>query len=196
MPGQSVLAWATTCTPGQKRLRPRENACAQATIHAPGRQRLCPCDNGCCAGGVFFHKHPKLQRSGDDVCVQATTPASGRQRPHACRRQRVCPCDDGCRLGGVYTPNFNARATTSASGRQRLRMGDYVRARATTSGSYRPNVGIFFCFGNPNKTFPLSLFKNYSNCVEHGNPKLFLLVGVFLSALNRDLAFLSRHLSV
>ena len=64
------------------------------------------------------------------------------------------------------------------------------------SGSFCPNVGIFFCFGNPNKTFPLSLFENYSNCVEDGNPKLFLLVGVFLSALKRDLAFLSRHLLI
>ena len=85
---------------------------------------------------------------------------------------------------------------TSTSGQQRLHTGDDIRARATTSGSYCPNVGIFFCFRNPNKTFPLSLFKNYSKCVEDGNPKVFLLVGVFVSALNRDLAFLSRHLSI
>ena len=194
MPGQSILARATTCT--------------------PGRQRLRPCDDGWCVGGVFFHKHPKLQRSCDDVyvrattsaCVRVTTSASGRQRVHpsddvrmragdnACARATTGAAWEGCFF--TNTPNFNARATTFASRRQRLRTGDDVHARATMSGSFCPNVGIFFCFGNPYKTFPLSLFENYSNCVEDGNPKLFLLVGVFLSALNCDLAFLSRHLSI
>ena len=240
---------------GRRRVRPGGNACARTRMHARGRQCMRPCDDGWRVGGVFFHKHPKLQRSCDGVCARARMPASGRQCPHARGRQRVRLGDNVCaratmgaaREGCFFTntPNFNARATTSASGRQhlrpgddvrmragdnacarattgaawegcfftntpnfnawvttstsrrqRLRTGDDVRARATTSGSYCPNVGILFCFGNPNKTFPLSLFENYSNCVEDGNPKLFLLVGVFLSALNRDLAFLSRHLSV
>ena len=110
---------------------------------------------------------------------------------NACARAVMGAAWEGCFF--TNTPNFSARAMTSVSRRQRLRLGDDVRARATTSGSYFSNVGIFSCFGNPNKTFPLSLFENYSNCVEDGNPKLFLLVGVFLSALNRDLAFLSRH---
>ena len=128
---------------------------ARATMSASGRQhlrpgddvRVRPCDDGCCAGGVFFHQHPKLQRSCDDVYVRATTLAHGRRRP-------------------------------------RSRNDIWIL------------FGIFFRFCNPNKTFPLSLFENYSNSVEDGNPKLFLLVGVFLSALNRDLAFLSRHLSI
>ena len=157
-PGHNACVWATTSASGRQRLRPGHNACVWATTsactwattRAPGRQHLRPCDDRCRVGGVFFHKHPKLQRSGDDVCVRATT----------------------------------------------VRTGDDVRARATTSGSYCPNVGIFFCFRNPNKTFPLSLFENYSNCVEDGNPKLFLLVRVSFSALNRDLAFLSRHLLI
>ena len=122
---------------GQRRLRSGGNAYAWARTHACGRQHLRPCDDRCRVGGVFFHKPPKLQRSGDDVCV-----------------------------------------------------------RATTFGSFFSNIGIFSCFGNPIKTFPLSLFENYWNCIEDGNPKLFLLVGVFLSALKHDLPFLSRHLSI
>ena len=118
------------------RRRLGESVSTRATTSTPSRERMRAGD-GCRVGGVFFHKHPKLQRSGDDVCI-----------------------------------------------------------RATTSESCFSNVGIFSCFGNPNKTFPLSLFENYSNCIEDGNPKLFLLVGVFLSALNHDLAFLSRHLSI
>ena len=204
--GDDVYARAETPTSARECMRAGENACAQATTHAPGRQCLRPCNDGWRVGGVLFHKHPKLQRSCNGVCARATTPAFGRRHPHAHGRQRVRPGNDVCAratTGAAWegcfftnTSNFNARATTSASGRQRLHTGDDVRARATMSGSYCPNVGIFFCFGNPNKTFPLSLFENYSNCVEDGNPKLFLLVRVFLSALNHDLAFLSRHLSI
>ena len=142
---------------------------------------------------MFFSQTPQTStlgrrrlHPGDNACVRATT--------SACARATTRAAWEGCFF--TNTPNFNTRTTTSTSGRQRLRTGDDVCARATTSGSYCPNVGISFCFGYPNKTFPLSLFENYSNCVEDGNPKLFLLVGVFLSALNRDLAFLSRHLSV
>ena len=136
----------------------------------------------------------------------ATTAVGARAKAYSLRRQRLRPSDNVCAhvtMGAAWegcfftnTPNFNARATTSASERQRVRPGDDVRACAMTFGSFFSNVGIFSCFGNPNKTFPLSLFENYSNCVEDGNPKLFLLVGVFRSALNRDLAFLSRHLSI
>ena len=189
-----------------KRPRSGDDMYARAVTRAPARERMHTGDDGWHVGGMFFHKHPKLQRSCDDVCVRATTPASGRRRSHARGQQCMRPGNNVCAratTGAAWegcfftnTPNFNARATTSASGRQRLCTGDDVRARPTTSGSFCPNVGIFFCFGNPNKTFPLSFFENYSNCVEDGNPKLFLLVGVFLSALNRDLAFLSRHLSI
>ena len=133
---------ATTPVGAWAKARSGDDVYAQTATPAPGRQRLRPRDDKCRMGGVFFHKHPKLQRSGDNVCVRATTLAS--------RHRRLDP---------VFS-----------------------------------NLGIFLCFGNPNKTFPLSLFENYSNCVEDGNPKLFLLVGVFLSALNCDLAFLSRHL--
>ena len=125
----AVGAQAKAYPLGQRRLRPDGNACTQARTHAHRRQHLRPCNNECRVEGVFFHKHPKLQRSGDD-------------------------------------------------------------------DAWFSNVGIFLCFGNPNKTFPLSLFENYWNCVEDGNPKLFLLVGVFLSALKCDLPFLSRHLSI
>ena len=77
-----------TSTLGRRRLCLGDNACvrattfecARATTRAPGRQRLRPCDNRCRVGGVFFHKHPKLQHSGDDVCVWATTVTHGRQR--------------------------------------------------------------------------------------------------------------------
>ena len=120
----------------------------------------------------------KRTRSGDDIYARAATPAPTQRRV--------------LRGRGV----FSQTPQTSALGRRHLRPGNNACVRATTSGSYFSNVGIFSCFGNPNKTFPLSLFENYSNCVEDGNPKLFLLVGVFLSALNRDLAFLSRHLSI
>ena len=181
---------------GRRRVRPRGNACARASTHACGRQRLCLCDDGCRTGGVFFHQHPKLQRSSDDVCVRATMPASGRRHTHASGRQRLRLCDDGCHVGGVFfhqhpklqrsDDDVCVRATTLAHGRQRPCLRDDVWIL----------FGIFFGFRNPNKTFPLSLLKNYSNCVEDGNPKLFLLVRVFLSALNCDLAFLSRHLSI
>ena len=93
-----VYARAETPAPARQRMRAGDNVCARATTGgawegcfftitpnfgapatapASGRQRVRPCDDGCRTGGVFFHKHPKLQRSGDDVCVRATTPASG-----------------------------------------------------------------------------------------------------------------------
>ena len=153
------------------------------------------------AVGARVKAYPLGQRRlhpGSNACAWARTHARGRQC--MCPGDNVCACaTTGATWEGCFftnTPNFSARATTSSSGRQRLRSGDDVHARAATFGSFFSNVGIFSCFGNPNKTFPLSLFENYWNCVEDGNPKLFLLVGVFLSALNRDLAFLSRHLSI
>ena len=98
------------------------SASGRRYTRAPRRQLLCPCDDECCAGGVFFHQHPKLQRSGDDVCVRATMPASG--------RQRVRPADNACAratTGAAWegffftnTPNFNARAMTSVLARRRL----------------------------------------------------------------------------
>ena len=56
------------------------NFSARATTSVSKRQCLHLCDDGCRVGGVFFHKHPKLQRLGNDVCVWATTPAFGRRR--------------------------------------------------------------------------------------------------------------------
>ena len=79
----AVGAWAKVYLLGRRRLRPGGNTCVRARMHARGRQHLRPCDDGCRVGGVFFHKHPKLQRSGDDVCVRVTTPASGRRRPRS-----------------------------------------------------------------------------------------------------------------
>ena len=76
-------------------------------------------------------------RPGDNACARATTGAAR----------------EGCFF--TNTPNFNARATTSASGRQRLRPGDDVRVRpgdnacvwATTSAPVRRRVprgrGVF-----------------------------------------------------
>ena len=83
----AVGARAKAYPHGRRRLRPGGNACARARTHAPGRQRLRPCDDRCCVGGVFFHKHPKLQRSGDDVCIRVTTPVFERRRP--CSRDDV-----------------------------------------------------------------------------------------------------------
>ena len=141
----------------RRRLRPGENACVWATTSALERRRV-PVE------GVFFHKHPKLQRSGDDVCIWATTSAPVRRRvPHG-------------------RDVFSQTLQTSALRRRRLRLGDNICARATTgaawegcfftnipnfsahattSGSCFSNLGIFSCFGNPNKTFPLSVFENY-----------------------------------
>ena len=123
--------------------------------------------------------------AGDNACARVTTSVFVRQWV--------------LRGRGV----FSQTPQTSALGRRRLHSGDNAYVRATTSALVRRRLdpvfitlAFFLCFGNPNKTFPLSLFENYSNCVEDGNPTLFLLVGGFLSALNRDLAFLSRHLSI
>ena len=173
-----VIGRPQLSVPERKRTCPGNDVYARAATHARGRQRLRPCNDRCHVEGMFFHKHPKLQRSGDNVYVRATTSTS--------RRQRLRSCDDECHIGGVF---FHKHPKLQRS-------GDDVRARATTSRSCFSNAGIFSYFGNPKKTFPLSLFENYLNCVEDGNPKLFLLVGVFLSALNCDLAFLSRHLSI
>ena len=208
VPAQTGPARATTPAPtrrhrratravGARAKQPRsgDDVYARAETLAPTRGRMRAGDDGCRARGVFFHQHPKLQRMSDDVCVRATTPASGRRRMCAPGRQRLRPCDDGCCAGGVF---FHQHPKLQHS-------GDDVCVRVTTlpHGRRRPRsrdvwilFGIFFHFRNPNKTFPLSLFENYSNSVEDGNPKLFLLVRVFLSALNCNLAFLSRHLSI
>ena len=98
-----------------KRPRSGSNACARARTHARGRQRLRPCDDGCRVGGVFFHKHPKLQRSSDNVYIWATTFAPVRRRVP--RGRGVFP----------QTPQ------TLALGRRRLRPGDNACIRATTS---------------------------------------------------------------
>ena len=95
--GDDVYARAEMLAPARERMRPGDNVCARATTGGTWegcfftntallRRRLrpgddvCvhPCNDGCRAGGVFFHKHPKLQRSADDVCVRATTVVHGR----------------------------------------------------------------------------------------------------------------------
>ena len=187
--GDDVYAQAETLAPARGRMRAGEDACTQATTSAPVRRRV-PRGRG------VFSPTPQtstLKRRrlhlDDNACVRATTLASGRRRTCAPGRQRLRSCDDGCRAGGVF---FHQHPKLQRS-------GDDVCVRATTlrtGDDVWILFGIFFRFRNPNKTFPLSLFENYSNSVEDGNPKLFLLVRVFLSALNRNLAFLSRHLSI
>ena len=160
--GDNACVWATTSAPVRQRVargrgvfsqtqRSCDGVCVRSTTpasgrrstRAPGRQRLRPCDDGCRAGGVFFHQHSKLQRSGDDVCirrqrlrpgdnacVQVTTSACARATTRAPGRQRLRPCDDGCRVGGVFFhkhPKLQrsgddvcVRATTVAHGRRRL----------------------------------------------------------------------------
>ena len=137
---------------------------------------------------------------------RTTTTVGAWAKAYPLGRRRLCPGGNTYTRARTHAPArrrvphrrgvFSQTPQTSTLGRRRLRPSDNAYVRETTSGSCFSNVGIFLCFGNPNKTFPLSLFENYSNCIEDGNPKLFLLVGVFLSALNRDLAFLSRHLSI
>ena len=83
------------------------NACARERTHARGRQRLRPCDDGCRVGGVFFHRHPKLQRSGDNVRMCTSD--------NVCARATMGAAWEGCFF--TNTPNFSARATTSTSGR-------------------------------------------------------------------------------
>ena len=187
--GDNVYARAETLAPARGRMRAGDNACVRATTFAPVRRRV-PSGRG------VFSPTPQTSTLERRRLHPATTLASGRRRTCAPRRQRLRPCDDGCRAEGVF---FHQHPKLQRS-------GDDVCVRATTLAHRRRRprsrddvwilFGIFFFFCNPNKTFPLSLFENYSNCVEDGNPKLFLLVGVFLSALNRDLAFLSRHLSI
>ena len=164
VPGQSVPARAVTPAPGRECMRRGDNACAQATTSAPVRRRVL-------RGRGVFSQTPQTSvlgrrclrpgdnirmHAGDNVCARATTGAAW----------------EGCFF--TNTPNFSTQATTSASERQRVRPGDDVYTRATTFGSWFRNVHIFSCFGNPNKTFPLSL-ENYWNCVEDSNPKLFLV---------------------
>ena len=170
----------------RRRVRPGGNACARAMTGAVGEGCFFTNTLNFSARATTCTPGRQRLRPGDDVHMRAGE--------NACDWATTSAVWEGCFF--TNTPNFNAQATTSASERQPLRTGDDVRARVTTSASFCPNVGILFCFGNPNKTFPLSLFENYSNCVEDGKPKLFLLVGVFLSALNRDPTFLSRHLSI
>ena len=64
-------------------------------------------------------------RPGDNASARATTFAAW----------------EGCFF--TNTPNFSARATTSASERLRLHMGDYIRARATTFGACIHDQGWF-----------------------------------------------------
>ena len=106
-----------------KRLRSGGNFCARARTHARGRQLLRPCNDGCRVGGVFFHKHCKLQRSGDDVYVWATTSACARATMCALVRRRVL------RGRGV----FSQTPQNSALGRRHLHPGDNACVRATTS---------------------------------------------------------------
>ena len=180
---QTGPAWATT--PALARRRRRETRAVGAWAKRPR------------SGDDVYAWAETLCAPREDACARATTHAPGRQRLRPVRRRVP-------RGRGVFftnTPNFNARATTSASvATTPYVRGDNACARATTSALARrrldPIWAFFFAFAIQTKLFPLSLFENYSNCVEDGNPKLFLLVRVFLSALNRDLAFLSRHLSI
>ena len=71
---------ATTPTVARKRRRATTAIGTRAATHARGRQRMRLSDDVCRVGGVFFHKHPKLRRLGDDVCIRATTPVSRRRR--------------------------------------------------------------------------------------------------------------------
>ena len=104
----AVCTQAKAYSLGRRRLHPGENACAQVTTHARGRQHLPLCDDRCRVRGVFFHKHPKLQRSGDDVCIRATTSAPVQRRV--------------LRARGV----FSQTPQTLALGRRRLRPGDDI----------------------------------------------------------------------
>ena len=134
--GDDVYVGAVTPAPARERLCVGDNACTRATTHAHGRQRLRPCDDGWHVGGVFFHKHPKFQRSCDDICVWATMSTSGRRRPYARGRERVRLGDDECRVGGVFFhkhPKLQrsgddvcVRATTLAHRRRRPRSRDDV----------------------------------------------------------------------
>ena len=138
--GDDMYARAETLAPARGRMHTGDNACARATMSAPVR-RWVPRGRG-----VYLQtpqtstlERRRLRpgynvrvRPGDNVCARATTGAAR----------------EGCFF--TNTPNFNARATTSASGRQRLRTGDDVRARATTSGSY---LAFFFAFAIQTKLF-------------------------------------------
>ena len=113
---KAVGARAKAFSLERQHLRPGDNAYARARTHVRGRQRLRPCDDGCHMGGVFFHKHFKLQHSWWTTSVF--------------ERQRLHPCNDECCVGGVFFHKHSklqrsgddlyVRATTLVSGRQRL----------------------------------------------------------------------------
>ena len=163
--GDNACARATTFAPVRRRVvcgrgvfsqtqRSCDGVCGRVTMPASGRRRTCalgrqrlrPCNDGCHAGGVFFHQHSKLQRSGDDVCVRATTSACARATARAPVRRRVP------RGRGVFHkhPKLQrsgddvcVRATTLAHGRQRPRLRDDVWIL----------FGIFFAFAIQTKLF-------------------------------------------
>ena len=120
--GDNVYAQAVTPAPARERMRAGDNTCAWTTTHAPGRQHLRPCDDGWHVGGVFFHKHPKLQHSCNDVCVRVTTFACTQATMSAPVQRRVL------RGRGVFSQHpklqrsgddICVRATTVAHGQQR-----------------------------------------------------------------------------
>ena len=127
---------------------------------------VCRCRRATIAVGAWMKAYPlwrRRLRSSGNACARARMPTCGRERmragDNAYARATTGAVWEGCFF--TNTPNFSARVTTCASERQCLCPGNDVRARATMSRSYFSNVGIFSCFGNPNKTFPLSLFENY-----------------------------------
>ena len=149
-------------------------------------------------------------RSGDNVCARATTGAAregcfftntpnfNARTTTSTVRMTMSACAWATTSAPVrrWVPRgrgvFSQTPQTSTLGRRCLRPGDNACAQATTSGSYL----AFFLLSQSKQNFSIIPFREFPNCVEDGNPKLFLLVGVFLSALNRNLAFLSRHLSI
>ena len=80
--GGNACVQATTFAPVRRRVprgrgvfsqTPQTSALRRRRLHPGDNVRMRPCDDGCSVGGVFFHKHPKLQRSGDNACIWATT---------------------------------------------------------------------------------------------------------------------------
>ena len=102
---------------------PAQTGPARATTPAPVRRRR--------RATTVVGAQAKRPRSGDDVYERAETlaPARGRMRAgdNVCARATTGAAREGCFF--TNTLNFNARATTSASERQRLRPGDDVRVR-------------------------------------------------------------------
>ena len=110
-----VVGQPQPSAPGRKRTRSGDDIYTWAATHAPGRQCLRPCNDGCRVGGVFFHEHPKLQHSGDDVYVRVTMSAPmRRQLPHG---RGVFYKHPKLQRSG---DNACVRATMSALARQRL----------------------------------------------------------------------------